>query len=119
MPQILTPEQCEAAQYVVGGDDFTTIANHMNIDRKTLYNWRQLPEFQAEIDRIVKQMRDGLADRLIRLADRSLEVIEQGLLNGDRHDRSSRARDTLRMLGIQNFVLPGSLPAQPEDNKTL
>ena len=67
----------------------------------------------------VCQIHTGLRDRLIRLADRALDVSEEDLLRRDEFglENASKAQNVLKMLGIHNFTLPSSDATPPPESK--
>jgi transposase-like protein len=50
-PRDLTPRQLTAISALFAGHSFSDIARRMNIDRKTLFRWRNNDAFVAEIER--------------------------------------------------------------------
>lgn len=56
----LTAKQQKAVMMALAGDSWKTIAENLNVNRATLWDWRQKPEWQQEFDRCYKIMEDEM-----------------------------------------------------------
>ena len=88
-PQIFTlPDtgisaaQLRAIEMLLTGMPVTKIAQKMGIDRKTLYDWRKNPVFQAEYNRRRLEASDAMDQRLRRLSEKAVDVVEKHLNEG-------------------------------------
>ena len=89
-PQIFTlPDtgisaaQLRAIEMLLTGMPVTKIAQKMGIDRKTLYDWRKNPVFQAEYNRRRLEASDAMDQRLRRLSEKAVDVVEKHLNEGN------------------------------------
>ena len=97
----LTDRQRAAIEFLVMGKSPGVIAPSLGIDRRTLYNWRQDPEFKQELERRRAQLWTQAAERLRSLVHPSLDVMEQHL--ADRYDRA-RFRAASALLRLANLA---------------
>jgi transcriptional regulator with XRE-family HTH domain len=79
----LTPLQERAAILLAQGVTVTEVADELNVDRSTLWRWRQHPAFQAYSNRIAAGIRGAIRDRVLSLQDKVFEVMIREL---DRED---------------------------------
>jgi hypothetical protein len=81
----LTPTQCMAITHLMAGKTLSSVATLLNIDRKTLYNWRQLPAFRATLRSLCQEACEAAAMRmrniLLRGTHRLAEYVEHGDFN--------------------------------------
>jgi len=54
-----TPERIEAAEMLAEGFLQKEVAAKINVDLRTIYNWKQVPAFDEEVNRLT--MMRGLA----------------------------------------------------------
>lgn len=68
----------ERAAVLVAEDELNDdeIAGEARVVRKTLYNWRQHPEFQAKVDELIDELARRARRRAIARADKRLEGYE-------------------------------------------
>lgn len=97
-------KQSAAIEMLAVGKSLKLIAQTLEIDPKTLYHWRQDPDFQAALSERRRDLWASANDRLRGLLDESIDVIERQLR--DRYDRSRfRAAATLlRLAGLKGQV---------------
>ena len=88
----LTEPQLRAARMIAMGDPYNTIASELGIDRTTVYRWRKLPVFSAEVKRLVEAATLAGRNRVIRDVAEINEVILSTLLDVAQHDASGSAR---------------------------
>ena len=88
-PQIFTlPDtgisaaQLRSIEMLLTGMSVTQIAQKIGIDRKTLYEWRKNPVFQAEYNRRMMEASEAMDQRLRRLSDKAVDVVEKHLSEG-------------------------------------
>ena len=89
-PQIFTfPDtgisaaQLRAVEMLLTGMPVTKVAQKLGIDRKTLYDWRKNPVFQAEYNRRRLEASDAMDQRLRRLSEKAVDVVEKHLNEGN------------------------------------
>jgi hypothetical protein len=79
----LTAQHLLAVDLLVAGVKVGEVATRLSVRRETIWRWQAMPEFQAQLRRIRAEFRATLGDRVQRLFDKSLDVIEQSLDEGD------------------------------------
>src|SRR5688572_24226875 len=86
------------------GKSFTFTANMLAVDRRTIYEWRQDPDFRQALSELRRERWSAATDRLQAMLERSLDVIEQHL--HDRYDRSRfrAATSVLRIAGLNKCM---------------
>jgi DNA-binding NarL/FixJ family response regulator len=52
-PTPLTPRQCHAARLLVAGQTAKAIAAQLGVNRHTISEWKKLPAFREELDRLL------------------------------------------------------------------
>ena len=78
----ISAAQLRAIEMLLTGMPVTKIAQRLGIDRKTLYEWRKNPVFQAEYNRRRLEASDAMDQRLRRLSDKAVDVVEKHLDEG-------------------------------------
>ena len=78
----ISAPQLRAVEMLLTGMPVTKIAQRLGIDRKTLYEWRKNPVFQAEYNRRRLEASDAMDQRLRRLSDKAVDVVEKHLDEG-------------------------------------
>jgi len=79
----LIGQKLVAMMCLLQGQTNTAAAEVAGVDRRTIYRWRQEPEFQAELHRIQRQRCAAMRSSLAALADDSVEVLSESLRKGD------------------------------------
>jgi len=97
----LNERQHAAIELLVLGLAPGDVAKRMGIDRKTLFNWRQLPAFQCELARKRQELWSEVGDRVRGLVHPSLDEMEKQL--SDRYDRS-RFQAAVTILKLSNIT---------------
>lgn len=78
----LSALQHRAIELLLAGQSSTATSAMIGIDRKTLYQWRKNPHFQAEFNRCQGEALEASNQRLRRLSDKAISVIERHLEEG-------------------------------------
>ena len=78
----ISTSQFRAIEMLLTGIPVTKVAQKLGIDRKTLYEWRKNPVFQAEYNRRRLEASDAMDQRLRRLSDKAVDVVEKHLNEG-------------------------------------
>ena len=78
----ISTSQFRAIEMLLTGMPVTKIAQKLDIDRKTLYEWRKNPVFQAEYNRRRMEASDAMDQRLRRLSEKAVDVVEKHLDEG-------------------------------------
>jgi transposase-like protein len=93
----LTERQKAAIELLLMGKTMTATARALEIDRKTLYNWRSDDRFREVLEERRRELWSDASGRLVALVHPSLDVLEQHL--ADRYDRARfRAASTVLKL---------------------
>jgi transposase-like protein len=96
-PDDLNEKQRVAIELLVSGRSYTAAAQAMNVDRKTLFRWRQDALFQQALEERHMELWSEATQRLRGLVHPSLDVLEQDL--NQRYDRARfRAAATILRL---------------------
>ena len=78
----ISAAQLRAIEMLLTGMPVTKIAQKLSIDRKTLYEWRKNPVFQAEYNRRMMEASEAMDQRLRRLSEKAIDVVEKHLDEG-------------------------------------
>jgi hypothetical protein len=81
----LNEQQLAAIEMLATGRSPTRVARQLEIDRRTLYRWRQDPAFSAALGRRRRELWSDAVQRVRGMANASLDIIEQHL--SDRYER--------------------------------
>src|SRR5579883_2345721 len=87
----LNETQHQAIVMLATGKPASAVAAALDIRKETISRWRQLPEFQAEVNTIIEDVREAARNRLAAMVDKALEVIEADLQATDNAAQRSRA----------------------------
>lgn len=79
----LSDVRLRAVEMLVAGIRPGVVAERMSISRETLWRWRQDPAFRHHVQRLRVEMHVSRVDRVWALVDRSLDVVEEHLDEGD------------------------------------
>jgi len=103
----LSEKQHAAIELLLLGKSFAAIAKAIEVDRKTIYNWRQNAGFCGELERRREQIWGEASERLRALVHPSLDVLEAQLQ--DRYDRArfQAAKTLLRLADLRKTIHPG------------
>jgi len=97
----LSDKQRAAIELLLLGKRPSDIAAALDVDRRTVFRWRQDEPFREELDRCRRELWAGAAERLRALVHPSLDVMEQHLR--DRYDRNRfrAASSVLRLADLR------------------
>jgi hypothetical protein len=96
----LTPAQQLAIAAIVSGKSYTEAAEAAGVDRRTLFEWRQLSGFAAALRDELQALRDAAGARLLGLADKAIDALAAVMAGDNPPAMVSAARDVLDRLGI-------------------
>ena len=100
----MTDKQFAAVDLLAMGKSLGFVAESLQIDRKTLYHWRQDEDFQQALSERRRELWSSATDRLRGMLDASLDVIEQQLHERYEPTRFRAAATCLRLAGMQKGV---------------
>ncbi len=75
----LSETQKQAAMLIASGKQQNEIAQILSVAPETISRWRQIPQFEAEINNILRSAADAVRERLRGLASDAVDVIESVL----------------------------------------
>ena len=97
----LSDKQRAAIELLLLGKRPSDIAAALQIDRRTVFRWRQDDTFREELDRCRRELWAGAAERLRALVHPSLDVMEQHLRDGYDRNRFRAASSVLRLADLR------------------
>ena len=84
----LSERQHAAVTLLISGKTYTAVADELGIDRRTLWEWRQLPAFSGTVEAELRAIHEETRTRMCALAERAVnaigEVMENGYTDGER-----------------------------------
>jgi len=102
----LTLKQLRAIDLYARHYTSTQIASIINVDRRTIYRWRQIPEFQLFLNEIAEEARQTLNQemlhRLEHMAARCIEALWMELGSSD--NRLKTATYVMEKLGFERVL---------------
>ena len=96
----LNENQLLAIPLVAQGVSGKNVAKKIQVTEETVSRWKKLPEFQAEVNALLKECRDETQHKLRSLVNTALEVIKDEL-----DDKNSDQRITIALKILQNMKL--------------
>lgn len=82
-PDLLDPQQVQAAHRLATGAGFSEVCHELGIGRATLYRWRQDPDFAAYLHQLLRQTADQATCRSTHLLELAHDVLEELLTSPD------------------------------------
>lgn len=82
MSHKLTPKQKKATLYLAQGHTAIDIAGWLRLRRETISRWRNIPEFNQEIERCVMEARASVQQQYAILSDIAISAIRSELKSG-------------------------------------
>src|SRR6185437_15458215 len=98
MPTKLNETQHRAIQLLASGKTGAAVAAMLDVRKETICRWRQLPEFRAELNGFIEEIRESARNRLAAMVEKALEVIEADLQTTD--DPARRTRTAFKVLQL-------------------
>lgn len=83
MQHKLTAKQLQAVHFLVSGDSIFQITNNLKIRRETLWNWKRIPEFKEEYERVLAETKAKLQTSIEDVFQESLQEMKQELKRYD------------------------------------
>lgn len=111
----LNETQHQAIVMLASGKPASAVAAALDVRKETISRWKQLPEFQAEVNALIEDVRESTRNRLASMVEKALVVIEGDLDTADNPHRVRTAFKVLQMLGADRLALPEEpLPVDPK-----
>ncbi len=106
LARALSDKQKSAIELLVLGHSLGATAEAIDVDPKTLYNWRQDPDFIEALEARRAELWDQAAQRLRAMVHPSLDILQQDL--GNRHERARfrAATAVLRLADLRRTLHP-------------
>ena len=79
----ISAAQFRAIELLLAGLSVTKVAQKLGIARRTLFDWRKNPVFQAELNRRMLEAMDAMDQRIRRLSEKAADVVEKHLNDGN------------------------------------
>ncbi len=110
----LNENQLLATHLVAIGKSGKQIAGELSVAEETISRWKQLPDFQAEINAILLECRDNVKQRLRNLLTHSLDLLEEEMNNPESRHRVNIALKMLQLVRIHALVHENIGPVNPD-----
>jgi transposase-like protein len=88
----LTEIQLRAARLLAMGESHKNISQQLGIDRTTIYRWRKLPTFSAELSQLTEAAMAEGRNRVVRDVTEINDIILSTLVDVAENDASGSAR---------------------------
>ena len=88
----LTELQLRAARMTAMGVSYGEIASKLDVNRTTVYRWRKLPGFSAEVSALVDTVKKENRERVVRDISDIKDIVLDALLDVAQYDVSGSAR---------------------------
>src|SRR4051794_33729170 len=82
----LNEKQQAALRLLIEGKTFSAVAEAVGVTRRTLYTWREDPDFAEELQRRREELWSDAAERLRAMVHSSLDIFQEHL--SDPYDRA-------------------------------
>lgn len=112
----LNENQILATQMVASGMKGKEIATKLKKTEETISRWRQLPEFEAAVNKIKKDVMNSATDRLRELVNKAISRLEEGLDSDDLpiKDKVNASLKLLDLCGMKQLITEEIGPIDPE-----
>lgn len=97
-----TPTQEQSALLLATGQSVTMVAKCLNIDRGTLYNWLNNPEYKTMMLDLRKELYQQTREKLFDIYLMSVQVIQDSL---NSEDEAVRVKIAMWLLNDLKFLL--------------
>jgi len=112
----LNAKQLQAIYCLACGETARDVAQKLKIRHETLSRWKNIPEFSAEYESVVRSLQDDLRHHLISVMHAAFDQLTHVLmLRGfGSGDRMEWALSLCKLAGIDRLLIPPpSLPPKP------
>ena len=110
----LNENQLLATHLVAIGKSGKQIAGELSVAEETVSRWKQLPNFQAEVNAILLECRNNTKQRLRNLLTNSLVFLEEEMNNPESRHRVNIALKMLQLVKIHALVHEDIGPVNPD-----
>lgn len=100
----LSEKQHQAIELIINGQNFSDIASALDIDRRTLWRWRQLPDFQQAHAERKAALRSEMQERVHNIMHLSLMVVERELASTGYAKPLGTALQVLKLASLPTLI---------------
>ena len=100
----LNQNQLLAIPLVAQGVSGKDIASRLKVAKETISRWKKLPEFEAEVNQLLKECREETQHKLRSIVHQSLEIIKSELENDTSTLRINLALKILQNMKLTNYL---------------
>jgi transposase len=100
----LNQNQLLAIPLVAQGVSGKDIASRLKVAKETISRWKKLPEFEAEVNQLLKECREETQHKLRSIVHQSLEIIKSELENDTSTLRINLALKILQNIKLTNYL---------------
>ncbi len=72
----LTAKEQKAVELLAIGKNYNEVSKELNIDRTTLWQWKQKPTFEAYYNNLIKELKEHTKEKILSLYDEALKTVE-------------------------------------------
>ena len=113
--QHLTDQQQQAIMLIASGKQLSDIAKTLDVRRKTLWRWRQLPEFRNAYHERQQWLRAEMTEQMAEVMRLSLKALERDLA---RVDDPKRMNPLETAFSVLKLMQPAQLLSAPPEVET-
>jgi transposase len=114
----LNQNQLLAISLVAQGVSGKDIANKLNVAKETVSRWKKTPEFQAEVNKLLKEYREETQHKLRSLVNMALEVVREDLENANSEQRLTTALKIIQNMKLNTHLYEEIGPSKAENVKS-
>ena len=114
----LNENQLLAIPLVAQGVSGKDIANKLNVAKETISRWKKNPEFQAEVNKLLKEYREETQHKLRSLINLALEVVREDLENTNSEQRLATALKIIQNMKLNTYLYQEIGPRKAENVKS-
>ena len=103
-PDILAERRRAAIEMLAGGQLIKRVAEALTVDPKTIYRWRQEPDFQAALSARIKEVWGEAVERMKSLAVPAVEILQRQLHSHNSDDCYRTAKFVIRLSGLERAM---------------
>lgn len=109
-PDSLNEQHMAAVELLAMGKSYAAVAKSLEIDRKTLFNWRMKPAFQLAVKQRHSEIWGDAVDRLQMLIAPALEVLSDQMSQVYDQTRHRAAVSLIRLAHMQKLLEAPNTP---------
>jgi len=114
----LNENQLLAIPLVAQGVSGKNVAKKIQVTEETVSRWKKLPEFQAEVNALLKECRDETQHKLRSLVNIALEVVREDLENTNSEQRLVTALKIIQNMKLNTYLYEEIGPSKAENVKS-